>query len=117
MADYAPKYLYADQITATASAAITGGQLLVVTGDGTVGPAGASAANVVGVAAMDAGTGARLSYFPRGKVHVTTTAGAVVAGAAAYSAANGLIDDTGSNALGVFLTTAGSGAKAEWMEF
>lgn len=116
MADYAPKYLYADQVSATASATITGGQLLVVSGNGTVGPAGADAANVIGVAAMDAASGARLSYFPRGKVHVTTTGGAVTAGAGVRSAAAGTVDDTGSNIIGIFLTTAGSGAAAEWME-
>lgn len=116
MADYAPKYLYADQVTATASATISGGQVLTVTGNGTVGPAGADSAAVIGVAAMDAASGARLSYFPRGKVHITTTAGAVTAGATVRAAANGTVDDTGTNVIGIFLTTAASGAKAEWME-
>lgn len=118
MADYAPKYLYADQISATFSATTTGGQVLVVTGDGTVGPAGADAANVVGVAAMDVAANARGSYIPRGKVHVSTTAGAVTAGNNAYSAASGLVDDTGTaaNKIGVFLTSAGSSENAEWME-
>lgn len=121
MADYAPKYLYADQITGTASATITGGQLLVVSGDGTVGPAGADAANVIGVAAQDAASGARVSYCPRGKVHVSTAAAGgngVVAGNNAFSAASGTVDDTGTaaNKIGIFLTTAAAGASAEWME-
>ncbi|MFY1686486.1 hypothetical protein [Plantactinospora sp. WMMB782] len=120
MADYAPKFLYADQITSTASATITGGQVLVVSGNGTVGPAGDAAdITVVGVAAMDAASNAKVSYFPRGKVHVTTTAGAVVAGAGVSAGAAGTVDDDGGSdpILGVFLTTAGSGEKAEWMEF
>lgn len=120
MGDYAPKFLYADQITGVASATITGGQVLVVSGDGTVGPAGDAAdVTVVGVAAQDAANGADVSYFPRGKVHVTTTAGAVVAGAGVSAGAAGTVDDdAGSDPiLGVFLTTAGSGELAEWMEF
>lgn len=115
--DYAPKYLYADQATATTSAAVTAGQTLVVSGDGTVGPAGADAI-CIGVAAQDAASGARLSYFPRGKVHITETAGAVVAGNNAFTAAAGTVDDTGTaaNKIGVFMTSAASGELAEWME-
>lgn len=118
MGDYAPKFLYADQISGVASAAITGGQLLIVSGDGTVGPAGADATNVIGVAAHDAAQNARVSYCPRGKVHVSTTAGAVTAGSLVYSGASGTVDDTGTAGrhVGVFLTTAGSGEDAEWME-
>jgi hypothetical protein len=120
MGDYAPKFLYGDQITGTASAIITGGQVLVVSGDGTVGPAGDAAdITVVGVAAQDAASGANVSYFPRGKVHVTTTAGAVTAGNGVSAGAAGTVDDdAGSDPiLGVFLTTAASGATAEWMEY
>lgn len=120
MADYAPKYRDAVQISGTASATITGGQVLVVSGDGTVGPAGDAAdVTVVGVAAHDAASGARVSYFPRGKVHITTTAGAVTAGNGVSAGAAGTVDDdAGSDPiLGVFLTTAGSGELAEWMEF
>lgn len=120
MGDYAPKFLYGEQVTSTASAAITGGQVLAVSGNGTVGPAGDAAdITVVGVAAMDAASGALVSYFPRGKVHITTTAGAVTAGNGVSAGASGTVDDdAGSDPiLGVFLTTAASGEKAEWMEF
>lgn len=118
MADYAAKFLYAVQISGVASATITGGQVLVVSGNGTVGPAGADAANVIGVACTDAASTALVSYNPRGKVHVTTTAGAVTAGNDAFTGAAGTVDDTGTaaNKIGVFLTSAGSGELAEWME-
>lgn len=118
MADYEPKWRYAEAITGTASAAITGGQTLVVSGDGTVGPAGADAPNCVGVALNDAAMGALVTYAPRGKVHISTTAGAVTAGNNAFTGAAGTVDDTGTvaNKLGVFLTSAGSGELAEWME-
>lgn len=118
MADYEPKYRYAEEATSTASATVTGEQTLVVSGSGTLAPAGADAANCVGVAAQDAAANARFSYFPRGKIHITTTAGAVTAGNNTFTAANGTVDDTGTaaNKVGVFLTSAGSGEKAEWME-
>lgn len=119
MGAYEPKFLYGDQVTGTASAAITGGQLLIVSGNGTVGPAGAAGANVIGVAAHDAINGARVSYFPRGKVHVTTAAGGITAGArvdagAAGTIASGAAADTN---VGVALTTALDTALCEWMEF
>jgi hypothetical protein len=120
VADYAPKFVYGDQVTGTASATITGGQVLVVSGDGTVGPAGDAAdVTVIGVAAQDAAANALVSYFPRGKVHITTTAGAVTAGNGVSAGAAGTVDDDGGSdpILGVFLTTAASGATAEWMEF
>jgi hypothetical protein len=120
MADYSPVYLPGRAISGTASAAITGGQVLVVSGDGTVGPAGDAAdVAVVGVAAHDAASGARLTYFGRGTVHETTTAAAVTAGAAVSAGADGTVDDDGGSdpTLGVFLTSAGSAEKAMWMEF
>ncbi len=122
MADYSPEFLYADQITGTAASTITGKQTLVVAGNGTVGPAGADAANFIGVAAHDAAANAQVSYFPRGKVHVSTAASGgngVTAGNAVFTAASGTVDDTGTaaNKIGVFLTTAAAGADATWMEF
>lgn len=120
MADYSPVYMPGTAISATASATITGGQVVVVSGDGTVGPAGDGASTtVVGVAAQDAASGARFTYFARGMVHETTTAGAVVAGAGVSVGAAGTVDDDGGSSptIGVFLTSASSGAKALWMEY
>ena len=131
MGAYEPKYLYGHTTTGTASATITGGQVLVVTGSGTVGPGGtATAAKVVGVAAMDAINGAQLTYFPSGKIHVTTAAGGITAGdqlvaaaagtvaaeAAAAAAAAGDINNA-REIIGVALTTAADTALVEWMEF
>lgn len=118
MGAYEPKFLYADVITGTASATITGGQVLAVTGSGTVGPAGAASAAVIGVAAFDAGTGARVSYLPRGKVHISAASGAITAGDRVNAGAAGTVA-TGVAALtniGVALTTAADGASVEWME-
>ncbi len=119
MGAYEPKFLYGDTITGTVSATVTGGQVLVVSGNGTVGPAGADAANVVGVAAHDATTSApTLNYFPRGKVHVSTAAGGITAGARVNSAAAGTVASAsaGTGNIGIALTTAADTAAVEWME-
>lgn len=119
MTAYEPKFLYTDAVTGTASATITGGQALVVTGNGTVGPAGATSAAFVGVAAFDAVTGDRVTYFPRGKVHITTAAGAITAaarvdtGSVAGTVASGASSVTN---IGIALTTAADTALVEWME-
>lgn len=129
MATYDAKFLYANTITGTTSATTTAGQTLVVTGTGTVGPAGATAANFVGVAACDAASGAKVTYIPRGKVHVSTASGGITAGdqlatgaagtvaslAAAAAAATGDVNNARS-VIGIALTTALDTAKVEWME-
>ena len=119
MGAYEPKYLYSDVATGTASATIVGGQTLVVSGSGTLGPAGATSAAFVGVAAFDAASGDRVSYFPRGKIHVTTAAGAITAaarvdtGSVAGTVSSGVSSLTN---IGIALTTAADTALVEWME-
>lgn len=78
MPDHLPKYAPGTAVTREASAAITGGQLLTVTGDLTVGPAGAGAV-FAGVANRDAAVG-DLLVPQRGGVHVLTAAAAIAAG-------------------------------------
>ena len=118
MGAYEPKYLYSDVITGTASATITGGQVLAVSGNGTVGPAGAASNAVIGVAAFDAVSGDRVSYFPRGKVHISTAAGAITAADRVNSAAAGAVATAAAAVanIGVALTTAADTASVEWME-
>ncbi|WP_431728590.1 capsid cement protein [Verrucosispora sp. TAA-831] len=118
MGAYEPEYLYSDVVTATFSANTTGKQLLVVTGNGTVGPSSASSAAVVGVAAHDVAANADGSYYPRGKVHRSTAAGAITAGARVESAAAGAVASAsaGVNNVGIALTTAADTAEVLWME-
>jgi predicted RecA/RadA family phage recombinase len=59
MADYLPKRKPGQAIPMTASAAITGGQLVRVSGSGTVAPTSAASADWLGVAAQDAASGAK----------------------------------------------------------
>lgn len=109
MADYLPKFKPGQAVTFTASADVTGGRLVAVTGNRTVGPAGADSAAVVGVASRDAKTGERVTVFTRaGGVHPLTASGAVVAGVKVSSATAGKIQTIGSttNPIGIALEAA-----------
>lgn len=83
MADYTPVYIQGQIITLTASAAVKGGDLLVVTGSGTVAPftPGASPAqNFVGVANEDTPINGRVAFYCIGPVHESIADGTVTAG-------------------------------------
>lgn len=131
MGAYTPKYMYGDEVNGTFSATTTGGQVLCVTGNGTVGPAGTgTAAKVVGVASSDYAANDRGTYFARGKVHIGTASGAITAGDQVSAGATGTVASeavaSGNTAgdinnareiIGVALTTAADTAAVEWMEF
>lgn len=94
MGDYTPYYTGGAQPwTATTSATVTGGQVLVSSGNGTVGPAGAASAIAVGVAAHDAASGAKVSVWPlEGVIHELVAANAITAGGGVQTAAAGQAD-------------------------
>jgi hypothetical protein len=117
MGDYAPIYPGGAQpFTQTTSAAVTGGRVLAASGNGTVAHAGAASTVVVGVAAHDAASGAKVSVWPlEGVVHELEAAGAITAAGGVQTAANGQVDPVttsiaaGSAAgtlIGTALTTA-----------
>lgn len=93
MSDYTPVYGNGVKpFTMTASAAITGGQVLVWSGVSTVAPSGGISALVAGVAAFDAPSGARVSVWPLDTlVHELTSSGAITAGGGVESAAAGAV--------------------------
>lgn len=128
--EYAPLYMPGDVITGTASGTILAGQMLQVSGNGTVAPTTAASAAFVGVAAHDAANGTLLAYHARGQVHVSPAASAITAGAQLTTAASGKVDDLAATAtavaadinsarsvIGVALTTAAQDALVTWMEF
>lgn len=79
MADYTPlQTANLLPFTSTASAGVTGGQIVEVSGSGTVGPAAAGSVKAVGVAAHDAGNGSRVTVHPLGGVVHELTAGASI---------------------------------------
>lgn len=110
---YAPLLLPADNVPVTASAAITGGQVVVISGDNTVAPSSAASASVLGVAAADTPSGAQLVVYAEG-VHVLTASGAITAGDPVIAAAAGAVatiasDTTYSHVIGKALTSATNG--------
>jgi len=123
MAEYLPIRTPGDALVSTASATITGGKLVAVSGNGTVATAGANALNWVGVAAFDAVSGDTVTVYAGG-VQELTAAGAITAGDLVVAAASGNVatlaavttptagDVTGTRAVvGVALTTAADTAK------
>lgn len=124
MADYVPVYYGgAEPYTMTASATITGGQVLVASGVGTVAPSSGASGAFVGVAAHDATSGQRVTVWPiPGVVHETTTPAGVTAGAALASAASGGVDSgtlgtlaAAGHLIGTAISTAALGAKVRWI--
>lgn len=109
MAEYLPTFKPGQAVTLKASAAITGGQLVEVTGSGTVGPAGAASTKVVGVAAFDAAINDNVTIYSGGVQHATAS-GAVAAGDVVEAAANGQVATGTTAPLGIALTAAASGA-------
>ena len=116
MADHLPKFNGGPAVTFTASAAITGGQVVEVTGDRTVGPGTAASAKAVGTAAHDAASGAKVVVHLPGPVDTALSAAAILAGAKVEAAAAGKIQTaTTGNVLGIALNTvAGADAIVEF---
>lgn len=92
MGDYTPVSSGgAIPFTSQASATVTGGQLVVVTGNNTVGPAGAAGVAVVGVAAHDAAANAKVTVWPiKNVTHQITSTGTIAAGDGIVSGAAGV---------------------------
>ena len=125
MAEYLPLYKPGREITRDASAAITGGQLVGVSGSGTVAPTTASQASWVGVAGFDAASGDKVTVYTGGVQRITAS-GAVTAGDQLVAAASGQVSTLAATAtavaadinnaravVGTALTTAASGALVE----
>jgi hypothetical protein len=146
MADYSPIHTSGlKPVPLTCSAAVVGGQLVEVSGNGTIAPSPASATaspKVIGVAAHDCGTGMVGTVWPRGMVHETTANGVITAGdqlvsgavagtvktmpvtasnfAAAYAEADAetqtnLAVNNARAVLGVALTSAADAGKVKWV--
>ncbi len=110
MAEYLPLHAPGKAITRVASAAITGGQIVVVSGSGTVAPGSAASAVVVGVAAFDAASGDNVTIYAGGVQRCiasgTVTAGQTVEAAAAGGVATHTNGANDVNIVGIALTTA-----------
>ena len=113
MAEHTPTYIPGAAVTRRASANVTGGQVVAVSGDGDVAPAGAVSAAVYGVAAFDAKTGERVTVHTGG-AHKLKTAGVVAAGDRVQAGAAGAVvklTEDGTS-IGLALSGAASGGFA-----
>lgn len=115
MADFSPKFKPGADITLTAGAAITGGQLVMVStaADNTVIPTSGAVSSWLGVARQDAAIGEKV-VVTRGGVMLLGSTGAIVRGARVVPAAAGVVQTIGANdedtAVGTALASA-SGNK------
>lgn len=136
MPDYTPVFAPGRSVTLTASAAVTGGQPLEVSGSGTVAPVTLGATpsmKIIGVAEDDTPANGRVTVWCRGFVHESVPVGTVTAGdqltspvtgdtgqvktLPAVSGAPGLADVNAARAIfGIALTTATNPTKVRWVE-
>ncbi|KQU30336.1 MULTISPECIES: capsid cement protein [unclassified Rhodococcus (in: high G+C Gram-positive bacteria)] len=113
MAEYTPIFKPGQEITRTASAAVTGGQLVVVSGSDTVALSSTATHAWLGVARFDVASGDKVTVLSGG-VHELTASGAVAAGARVVPAAAGAVADLGagtdySQVVGIALAAATGG--------
>jgi hypothetical protein len=93
VADYVPVYTGgANPFTQTTGAAVTGGRVVMASATGVVTHAGADSAVVVGVAAHDAASGAKVTVWPLdGCIHELEASGAITALAGVVTDAAGQV--------------------------
>lgn len=117
MAEYLPLYKPGQEITRAASATITGGQLVIVSGSGTVGPGTAATHLWLGVAAFDAVNGDNLTVYTGGVQRIlatgTVTAGQLVEAATGGTVATHTNGTNDFNVVGLALSTATAGNLVE----
>lgn len=118
MADYLPLFKPGQAVTRQASAAVTGGQVVVVTGSGTVGPSAGASAAFVGVAGYDVASGETVTVFcggvQRPLASGTVTAGDIVVTAAAGRVVTNAAPGAGQQ-VGIALSTAADGVAVDVM--
>ncbi|NHN55780.1 DUF2190 family protein [Calidifontibacter sp. DB0510] len=115
MGEYVPKFTPGATRPRTASAAITGGQVVEITGPDQVGPASAGSTKWCGVAGFDVKAGERVTVYAGG-VQFPIASGAVAAGDAVACAANGRVSKTTSSdgtVVGVAESSATDGQPVE----
>lgn len=96
MSDYIPMYEPAHRLSLPVSAAVTGGQVLVISGNRTVAPSSAASGAWIGIAAHDQATVGGLVTILRPGVHDLAASGSIAAGARVCAAAAGAVADFAS---------------------
>lgn len=117
MAEYEPLHTPGKAITRQASGTITGGQLVIISGSGTVAASTAATHLWLGVAGFDAVSGDQVTVHCEGVQRIVAsgaiTAGQLVEPATAGKVAAHTNGTNDFNVVGVALTTAADGALVE----
>lgn len=113
MSEFVPIHKPGQSWTSTASADITAGQALVVSGQDTVAPSTAASGAFVGIAAFSAKTGEKVTVRSGGGVYPLTSTGTVGDGDQLTTAAGGAVaaagaDPAAGTIIGVALADAAS---------
>jgi predicted RecA/RadA family phage recombinase len=120
MTDYLPKFKPGEAITRTASAAIVGGRMVVVSGSGTVAESAAANAAWLGVAAHDAAIGDPVTIF-KGGVQRPLASAAITAGDIVVTAAAGRVVTNAApgagQQVGIALTTQTTAGQPVEVDF
>jgi len=108
MAEYTPVFANGTApFTLQASAAVTGGRLVMASGTGTVAHATAAATTVLGVAANDAASGGKVQVWPlAGLTHKVLGTGAIAAGDNLAAGAAGVVAAIGAGTFGQLVGVA-----------
>lgn len=111
MADYLPLHKPGEAITRTTSGAVTAGQLVSVSGSGTVAASAAADVAWLGVAGFTAASGAPVTVYCGGTQRLVAGTGGVTAGTHVHAGAAGTVvtHTDGTNdyeIVGIALTTA-----------
>lgn len=116
MSEYVPLFKPGQDVTRVASAAVTGGQLVAVSGDGSVAPTAGATAAFFGIAGFDAAVGDNVAIH-KGGVQRPLASGAIAAGDIVVAAAAGRVATNAAPAagqqVGIALTTAADGEPVE----
>lgn len=112
MAEYSPVFTNGTAPwTMQASATVVGGKLVSSSGSGTVANSGAAAVTVLGVAAHDAASGAKVAVWPlAGVTHEIVASGAIAAGDNLASAASGNVSPIAAGTFGQLVGVASAAA-------
>lgn len=112
MAEYTPLFKPGTAVTFTTTAAVKGGQVVEITGDRAVAPAGAASKKVAGVAGFDAIAGQSVTVHSGG-IQRPTASGAIAAGARVAAAGGGKVAAATTDTIGLALAAAADGETVQ----
>lgn len=97
MGDFLPRLGGSKPVPMATSAAVTGGQLVYISGNSTVAPTTGPSTLAFGVAAMDDAVGGNVISVYRSGIFQLAASGAIAAGAAVVPAASGAVATIGAD--------------------